>query len=158
MERSPISTKSFKTFQSRSQLKTNLLLCMFWLSSTYILSLPTALPKLLQAYLGEEEIEHKCKCGGDTAKLTKTLTTLPRILVLHLKRFRHSMVSVSKIKRTVHIPSELNLSKAQEFTSNFQNVLFCPILYTLHQSLTYLKSNDQKRILLKKASHEELVI
>jgi ubiquitin C-terminal hydrolase len=44
--------------------------------------------QLFDLYFEEEQIEKKCeRCGADTAVVHKSLVTLPRVLVLHLKRF-----------------------------------------------------------------------
>jgi uncharacterized UBP type Zn finger protein len=34
------------------------------------------------------ELEKSCECGNNTATVTHKLVTLPRVLILHLKRFK----------------------------------------------------------------------
>ncbi|XP_074495529.1 ubiquitin carboxyl-terminal hydrolase 46-like isoform X2 [Sebastes fasciatus] len=45
--------------------------------------------EMLQKSL-ETELEFKCKCGGKTSVLKSSFATLPKVLILHLKRFRFS--------------------------------------------------------------------
>ncbi|XP_035535009.1 ubiquitin carboxyl-terminal hydrolase 37-like [Morone saxatilis] len=43
---------------------------------------------MLQDYVEETELEFRCECGGNTSGQRSAFVTLPRVLVLHLKRFR----------------------------------------------------------------------
>ncbi|XP_018522530.1 ubiquitin carboxyl-terminal hydrolase 37 [Lates calcarifer] len=43
---------------------------------------------MLQNYLMETELEFRCECGGQTSGQRSTFATLPKVLILHLKRFR----------------------------------------------------------------------
>ncbi|XP_030580052.1 ubiquitin carboxyl-terminal hydrolase 37-like [Archocentrus centrarchus] len=42
---------------------------------------------MLEASLQEKELAFKCGCGGSTSGLKSSFDTLPKILILHLKRF-----------------------------------------------------------------------
>ncbi|XP_030578446.1 ubiquitin carboxyl-terminal hydrolase 37-like isoform X2 [Archocentrus centrarchus] len=42
---------------------------------------------MFEASLQEKELEFKCECGGTTSGLKSSFDTLPKILILHLKRF-----------------------------------------------------------------------
>ncbi|XP_045925927.1 ubiquitin carboxyl-terminal hydrolase 37-like isoform X2 [Micropterus dolomieu] len=57
--------------------------------------------QMLQDYLMETELEYNCECGATKSGLCLSFVTLPRVLVLHLKRFRFTQ-SFQLIK--VHDP------------------------------------------------------
>ena len=72
------------------------------------------LQSMLQSYLKEERLEAKCeRCGCGLARMEKSLTSAPRILVLHLKRFvpNPSRQRYEKQHGNVFIPAELDLSQ-----------------------------------------------
>eukprot|EP01048_Picozoa_sp_COSAG05_P004008 COSAG05_NODE_201_length_14387_cov_59.959476_2_plen_222_part_00 len=51
------------------------------------------LQNLLERYFFDEEIEKRCeKCGCENAVVSKRIVTLPRVLILHLKRFNVTLV------------------------------------------------------------------
>nr|XP_020472944.1 ubiquitin carboxyl-terminal hydrolase 37-like isoform X2 [Monopterus albus] len=46
--------------------------------------------QMLEQYLMETELEYNCECGGKLSGQRSTFVTLPKVLVLHLKRFSFS--------------------------------------------------------------------
>ncbi|KAJ7988550.1 hypothetical protein DPEC_G00324730 [Dallia pectoralis] len=56
-------------------------------------------------------VDFRCpNCDGLQASRREQFHTLPRVLVLHLKRFRHRRWGVQKLKRSLLIPPKLSLS------------------------------------------------
>eukprot|EP00927_Polykrikos_kofoidii_P071395 TRINITY_DN6765_c0_g2_i1.p1 TRINITY_DN6765_c0_g2~~TRINITY_DN6765_c0_g2_i1.p1 ORF type:complete len:543 (-),score=92.62 TRINITY_DN6765_c0_g2_i1:107-1735(-) len=72
----------------------------------------SALGKMLSSYFVPELLEAKCeKCGSAEARLTKTLASMPRVLVLHLKRFVPNLEKqrYDKQHQTISCPLQLDL-------------------------------------------------
>ncbi|XP_030594121.1 ubiquitin carboxyl-terminal hydrolase 37-like [Archocentrus centrarchus] len=42
---------------------------------------------MLEVYLKEKELEFRCECGGMISGMESSFDSLPRVLILHLKRF-----------------------------------------------------------------------
>ncbi|XP_063762962.1 ubiquitin carboxyl-terminal hydrolase 37-like [Eleginops maclovinus] len=59
---------------------------------------------MIQEYHKETELEYKCECGGRTSCQRSCFKTLPKVLILHMKRFRFTS---SYDLRKVHDPIEL---------------------------------------------------
>ncbi|KAK9541597.1 hypothetical protein VZT92_001629 [Zoarces viviparus] len=71
--------------------------------------------QMLQDYLTEKEVEYNCECGTTTSGQLLSFLTLPRVLVLHLKRFRFTPpVELRKIHDPVIILRELVVSSNQD--------------------------------------------
>jgi len=69
--------------------------------------------RMLTAYFEGEEVAVTCeKCGAAGAVLRKLLTRPPRVLALHLKRFRYSTFTggYEKQSASVEVPAELDLA------------------------------------------------
>ncbi|XP_040920935.1 ubiquitin carboxyl-terminal hydrolase 37-like [Toxotes jaculatrix] len=71
--------------------------------------------EMLQEYQRETELEYTCTCGGKTSSYKSAFATLPRMLVLHLKRFRftHSY-ELEKVQDPVVLFRDLVVSSAQD--------------------------------------------
>jgi len=74
---------------------------------------PVQLQKLTDSTFETNEVrERRCDCGHNTALTTNRLTRLPRVLVIHLKRYDYEQGEESrKISRPVSLPAKLNLTK-----------------------------------------------
>lgn len=73
---------------------------------------PVSLTMLLDSYFSDQVLELKCgKCPtSNTVKASYRITALPRVLVIHLKRFRPDMFgSYRKIRRRVVFEHELTI-------------------------------------------------
>jgi uncharacterized UBP type Zn finger protein len=69
---------------------------------------------LFDMFLEDEDIEKKCeKCGHGRAVIQHRFHRLPRVLALHLKRFKQNLETQSyeKLHTPVPIKKALNLSK-----------------------------------------------
>ncbi|ESO95602.1 hypothetical protein LOTGIDRAFT_239428 [Lottia gigantea] len=72
-----------------------------------------SLQDALNISLDNEEIQYTCsKCQYDRSLVSHRFTSLPRILVLHLKRNRYDSLAGKngKVIRSIQIPTKLNLS------------------------------------------------
>ncbi|XP_044073895.1 ubiquitin carboxyl-terminal hydrolase 37-like isoform X2 [Siniperca chuatsi] len=70
--------------------------------------------QMLQDYLMETQLEYKCVCGATTSGQRSSFVTLPRVLVLHLKRFRFSpSFQLEKVCDPVVLFRELVVSSNQ---------------------------------------------
>jgi len=72
---------------------------------------------MFDAYFAPEILEVTCEhCGGVTSRLEKSLDTLPRTLVLHLKRFVPNIQRqrYDKWHKEVLVPQQLTLQRAPE--------------------------------------------
>uniref|UniRef100_A0AAV2M3H6 USP domain-containing protein n=1 Tax=Knipowitschia caucasica TaxID=637954 RepID=A0AAV2M3H6_KNICA len=50
----------------------------------------TTTDKLLENYLKPTQLEYNCTCKGQVSTMSAMFSTLPNILVLHLKRYRYT--------------------------------------------------------------------
>ena len=77
--------------------------------------LPPTLPYLLRHFFEDDDVEYSCErddCGGKASHITHTLGQLPRILVLHIKRFRVNKDGVNvKLSYPINFPRELDMGK-----------------------------------------------
>ncbi|XP_019215314.1 ubiquitin carboxyl-terminal hydrolase 26 isoform X2 [Oreochromis niloticus] len=63
---------------------------------------------MLETYLKEQEIEFRCDCGGTTSELKSSFDTLPRVLILHLKRFGFTQTyEIQKVDDPVRLQRDL---------------------------------------------------
>eukprot|EP01114_Cavostelium_apophysatum_P020587 TRINITY_DN6946_c0_g1_i2.p1 TRINITY_DN6946_c0_g1~~TRINITY_DN6946_c0_g1_i2.p1 ORF type:complete len:638 (+),score=140.47 TRINITY_DN6946_c0_g1_i2:69-1982(+) len=49
---------------------------------------PLSIQDLFRQFFVTDEVEKKCKCGHDRAEASHRIVSLPRVLILHLKRFK----------------------------------------------------------------------
>ncbi|XP_018516282.1 ubiquitin carboxyl-terminal hydrolase 37 isoform X2 [Lates calcarifer] len=71
--------------------------------------------KMLDNYLMETELEYRCECGATKSGQCSSFATLPRVLVLHLKRFRYTPTfQLEKIHDPVDLQRELVVSSGQD--------------------------------------------
>ncbi|XP_018549315.1 ubiquitin carboxyl-terminal hydrolase 37 isoform X2 [Lates calcarifer] len=69
---------------------------------------------MLDNYLMETELEYRCECGATKSGQRSSFATLPRVLVLHLKRFRYTPTfQLEKIHDAVNLQRELVVSSGQ---------------------------------------------
>ncbi|XP_037322173.2 ubiquitin carboxyl-terminal hydrolase 37-like [Pungitius pungitius] len=72
--------------------------------------------QMLQDYTREKDVAYKCECGAVTSGLRKSFLTLPRVLFLHLKRFRFTAPSqIEKVHDPVVILRELEVTSKQDW-------------------------------------------
>ncbi|XP_048124250.1 ubiquitin carboxyl-terminal hydrolase 37-like isoform X1 [Alosa alosa] len=69
--------------------------------------------KSLERYFSEAEVEFSCEvCGGQTSGLKCSFHTLPRVLILHLKRF--CPFTLTKKEAHLQLDAELQISQRTE--------------------------------------------
>nr|XP_024659085.1 ubiquitin carboxyl-terminal hydrolase 29-like [Maylandia zebra] len=69
---------------------------------------------MLETYLKEQEIEFRCDCGGTASELKSSFDTLPRVLILHLKRFGFTQTyKIQKVDDPVRLQRDLVVSSNQ---------------------------------------------
>jgi hypothetical protein len=89
---------------------------------------PAALETLLQDYFADTELEYTCdKCGHKKARARQRSSALPRILVVHLKRFKPNFLKqgLDKLHTQVKLPLSIDLSAFT--TSKTTSPPSCPI-------------------------------
>ncbi|XP_016894617.1 ubiquitin carboxyl-terminal hydrolase 37-like isoform X2 [Cynoglossus semilaevis] len=70
--------------------------------------------QLLDNYRSETEVEYKCDCGATTSVQNSTFATLPKVLILQLKRFRFtSAFQVTKVHDDIVLLRELQVTSRQ---------------------------------------------
>ncbi len=70
--------------------------------------------QLLEDYLKETEVEFQCHCGGTTSRQRISFANLPKVLVLHLKRFTYnSTYQLQKVHEPVVLLRDLVVSSNQ---------------------------------------------
>nr|XP_046190984.1 ubiquitin carboxyl-terminal hydrolase 37-like [Oncorhynchus gorbuscha]XP_046190985.1 ubiquitin carboxyl-terminal hydrolase 37-like [Oncorhynchus gorbuscha] len=74
------------------------------------LSLSHDLPHSLDLYFKPSALECACRvCSGSTASVTRHFLTLPRVLMLHIKRFTAGNWEPEKVDDPMSIPAEITL-------------------------------------------------
>nr|XP_046259504.1 ubiquitin carboxyl-terminal hydrolase 37-like [Scatophagus argus] len=74
-----------------------------------------SIEQMLEGYLKETDLEFKCECGGTSSGQTLSFATLPRVLILHLKRFCFTPShTLEKIQDPVQLLSHLKVSCKQD--------------------------------------------
>ncbi|XP_019201866.1 ubiquitin carboxyl-terminal hydrolase 26 [Oreochromis niloticus] len=69
---------------------------------------------MLETYLKEQKIEFLCYCGGTTSEVKPSFDTLPRVLILHLKRFGFTKTNkLQKVHDPVWLQRDLVVSSKQ---------------------------------------------
>ncbi|XP_039892075.1 ubiquitin carboxyl-terminal hydrolase 37-like [Simochromis diagramma] len=69
---------------------------------------------MLETYLKEQKIEFLCDCGGTTSEVKPSFHTLPRVLILHLKRFGFTKTcKLQKVNDPVRLQRDLVVSSKQ---------------------------------------------
>ncbi|XP_038556171.1 ubiquitin carboxyl-terminal hydrolase 37-like [Micropterus salmoides] len=70
--------------------------------------------EMLQDYLKETELDFRCDCGSSTSSLQYTFATLPKVLILHLKRFRFTpSLQLEKLSDPVDLFRELLVTSSR---------------------------------------------
>ncbi|XP_047449394.1 ubiquitin carboxyl-terminal hydrolase 29-like [Mugil cephalus] len=64
----------------------------------------SSVQQMLQEYQMETLLEYRCECGGNTSGQRSTFLTLPKFLMLHLKRFTFTQ---DLLMRKLHYPVDL---------------------------------------------------
>jgi len=85
----------------------------------FSLGIPSAgnrdLQSMVEAFFEAESVERQCECGQDTAQITHRFSVLPRVLVLHLKRFKVTEAGdVDKETAAVTAPIHLDVGPLVE--------------------------------------------
>ncbi|XP_034084450.1 ubiquitin carboxyl-terminal hydrolase 37-like [Gymnodraco acuticeps] len=74
--------------------------------------------EMLQEYQKETKLEYKCECGGRTSGQRSTFKTMPKVLILHLKRFWFtSDYRMEKLHYAIKLQSNLQVSGNEDTTS-----------------------------------------
>uniref|UniRef100_A0AAV2M3N1 USP domain-containing protein n=1 Tax=Knipowitschia caucasica TaxID=637954 RepID=A0AAV2M3N1_KNICA len=72
----------------------------------------TTTDKLLENYLKPTQLEYNCTCKGQVSTMSAMFSTLPNILVLHLKRYRYTRdYRLEKVHDGTSIDKDLVLSQ-----------------------------------------------
>ena len=67
---------------------------------------------MVHSYFAEETLEYTCdRCGHREAKLAHTILHMPRVLIVHVKRYQVQRLDVAKDFRRVEIDKTIDLSK-----------------------------------------------
>ncbi|XP_071058074.1 uncharacterized protein [Pseudochaenichthys georgianus] len=67
--------------------------------------------EMLQEYQKETKLEYKCECGGRTSGQRSTFKTMPKVLILHLKRFWFtSDYRMEKLHYAIKLQNNLQVS------------------------------------------------
>ncbi|KAM9732895.1 ubiquitin carboxyl-terminal hydrolase 37-like [Menidia menidia] len=70
---------------------------------------------MLQMYQKETQLEYSCKCGGNTSDHYSRFLTLPKYLMLHLKRFKFTKdLKILKLRDPINICDELMVNSVQD--------------------------------------------
>ncbi|XP_071943150.1 ubiquitin carboxyl-terminal hydrolase 37-like isoform X2 [Antedon mediterranea] len=75
-------------------------------NSNLRISIQTALDQFFQP----ESLEYACECGCKEATVTHSLSKLPRVMILQLKRYSY-VNSAQKLCRTIDIPAYVSLAR-----------------------------------------------
>ena len=78
-----------------------------------------------RSFFNEETLEYTCDvCGHKEAKLQHKLLQLPRVLIIHLKRYKvhHELGSVCKDFRNVQIPKYIDVQNVVSANSSLPTV------------------------------------
>ncbi|XP_039640689.1 ubiquitin carboxyl-terminal hydrolase 37-like [Perca fluviatilis] len=72
---------------------------------------------MLQDYQREKELEYNCECGATMSGQRSSFLTLPKVLVLHLKRFKFTpSFQLKKVLDPIVLLRELVVSSDQDTT------------------------------------------
>ncbi|KAK2859722.1 hypothetical protein Q5P01_004342 [Channa striata] len=70
--------------------------------------------EMLQDYLKETELEYRCDCGANTSRQQYDFVTLPKVLILHIKRFHFtSFFHLVKLSHPIILFRELMVTSSQ---------------------------------------------
>ncbi|KAK2886694.1 hypothetical protein Q8A73_020640 [Channa argus] len=70
--------------------------------------------EMLEEYLTETELEYRCDCGASTSWQQYRFVTLPRVLILHVKRFHFTpLLHLVKLCHPILLFRELMLTSSQ---------------------------------------------
>ncbi|KAL5006136.1 hypothetical protein ScPMuIL_017294 [Solemya velum] len=73
---------------------------------------PRSIQHALELFFKKEKIEYTCeKCGSNKSEVTHKFSKLPRVLILHLKRYNYDVVASrnTKMAQSIRIPQYLTL-------------------------------------------------
>ncbi|KAJ8320585.1 hypothetical protein KUTeg_002172 [Tegillarca granosa] len=112
-----------------------------------------SIQEALDLFFRKETLEYTCeKCGSNKGEVTHKFTKLPRVLILHLKRYRYDTSTSyhSKVARNIHIPRFLTLQShcVEETAPAFPAILLSDLKnYRFKRCTTdsgdSVKTNDQ---------------
>ncbi|GLD72881.1 ubiquitin carboxyl-terminal hydrolase 37-like isoform X3, partial [Lates japonicus] len=95
----------------------------YWGPQLQVLTAGMGIPRNIQRdhevmdmyVMQETELEYRCECGATKSGQCSSFATLPRVLVLHLKRFRYTPTfQLEKIHDPVDLQRELVVSSGQD--------------------------------------------
>ncbi|XP_035491162.2 ubiquitin carboxyl-terminal hydrolase 37-like isoform X2 [Scophthalmus maximus] len=70
--------------------------------------------QMLEDYQAGSDLEYRCSCGTNTSRRCSSFVSLPRVLVLHLKRFSFAQyLELKKVHDPVALPGELVVPSSQ---------------------------------------------
>ncbi|XP_042281638.1 ubiquitin carboxyl-terminal hydrolase 37-like isoform X1 [Thunnus maccoyii] len=70
--------------------------------------------QMLQDYLKETDLDFRCDCGANTSGQQSTFVNLPKVLMLHLKRFSFTpFLQLEKLRHPVELFRELLVTSSQ---------------------------------------------
>ncbi|XP_074541937.1 ubiquitin carboxyl-terminal hydrolase 37-like [Halichoeres trimaculatus] len=71
--------------------------------------------QIIESYQRETELEFKCECGGNVSQVRTEFKTLPKVLILHLKRFSCCANNkLRKVRNPVELLRDLVLPSKEE--------------------------------------------
>lgn len=97
----------------------------------------------LDLFFANERVDYRCaRCDYDKSEVSKRINKLPRVFILHLKRYAYSVVSSrhTKIAQLISIPKYLTL--ASHASKNMEN----PLAISLVASPLKLKAEFEKEL------------
>ena len=117
-----------------------------------------SLQNLLEANLADELREKRCRmCGGGEALVHKRLTSLPRVLLICLKRYNWNHTGLvcigTKDRRFVDIPDEIGLAKSVPEMKYLPPI--CPEPKAFSREVTKTLSEKELRELVLKSQQKD---
>ncbi|XP_069108012.1 ubiquitin carboxyl-terminal hydrolase 37-like isoform X2 [Argopecten irradians] len=114
---------------------------------------PSSIQNALDLFFRSESIEYTCeKCGSNKSEVTHKFTRLPRVLVLHLKRYNFDQSYINtKTAQSISISRFLSLDPHCEETTfpPYPALLHCPEQYkTPDKTLSSEDSAPRRRLQL----------
>jgi len=100
---------------------------------------------LLQAFYSIEQVDHVCeKCNNSKANFINVISSLPRILIVHLKRFKvdYETQAYQKDNASIVIDQSINLGNFVIFLFSFF-FFFFPFFFHFF-SIFFIKQKQKK--------------